>query len=76
MKHRLIMLIIDLFVNNVKLNNPNNVMQYHFILEWLVNNIRLINKQINVFFVISLVKEKYVIKKIVKKEYKNYVKKH
>lgn len=70
------MLIIDLFVNNVKLNNVDNVMQYLFILEWIVNNIKLINKQINVYFVINLVKEKYAIKKIVKKESKDYAKKH
>lgn len=69
------MLIIDLFVNNVRLNNVDNVIQYHSILEWPANNIRLTNKQINVFFVISLVKERFVIRKIVKKEFKDYAKK-
>lgn len=70
------MVIIDLSVNNVRLNNVENVKQFHIILVWLVNYTRLFNIQINAFFVISLVKEKSVIKNIVKGEYKEYVKIH
>lgn len=63
------MQIIDLIANNVKQNNVEVVMQYHFILVILVNNSNFYNKQINVYYVKHHVMMKYVIKKIVKKEY-------
>lgn len=69
------MQIIDLIVNNANLNNVKVVMQYHFTLVVLANNLNYYNKLINVYYAKHLVMMKYVIKKIVKKEFSDYVKK-